>query len=135
MARTPEAQFSEKFIKQINKIPGCYLEKISDSFKVGLPDIIGSLFGRAAAFEIKVTEKIIDGRPLLSGHTFSDKQKNVLMNSKPARKQAYLTDYRYLHLAPLSIDIGKARASAPAICSRFLHRSHKSHSAQTGTVR
>jgi len=34
--------------------------------------------------------------------------KNMLMNSKPARKQAYLTDYRYLDLTPLSIDGGKA---------------------------
>ena len=35
------------------------------------------------------------------------------MNSEPARKQANLTDYRYLHLTPLSIDGGKAVREHP----------------------
>lgn len=56
MSKKPETVFSEKFYKAFNKRFGTkgFIENIQQVGKIGTPDYLGVLRGRAVAFELKV---------------------------------------------------------------------------------
>lgn len=87
MKKSKEAIFSSKIISYLNKIDFSFFYKVSDSFIVGIPDIYGSFNGHCCVIEVKMTKRIINGKPLLTDHKFSPKQ---IQNLKDFQKSKAL---------------------------------------------
>lgn len=58
MAKTPEGNFKEKLIKDIEKeFPGCIVTKLEADFKNGIPDVLVLHKDKWATLECKKNEK------------------------------------------------------------------------------